>query len=282
MAAISRLPFVNKIFLQIQNFIVLIGFTLTKTTWRRQPCWEVLAWWQVRSSQSCCSPNAKSRKGSYILSTLLSAPQVTSVDIIARRNPPLASSSTKLTAFIDADISKWAQHYKSLSSPPSILFSALATSRGAAGGFENQYRLEHGLNVEMAKTAREAGSKVCVLISSATASTNAMFAFSKMKGQIEEDIKALGFDHTIILRPGLLVGNREESRPAEAVLRKIAAGLGSINSHYLKDSWAQDADVIAKAAVGAALKALNGKAPGKVWVLNGRDIIREAQSEQVS
>lgn len=167
----------------------------------------------------------------------------------------------------------------SLSPPPSLFFSALATTRAAAGGFENQYKLEHGLNIEIAKAAKEAGSKVYILISSSNASTGSMFGYAKMKGQIEEDIKALGFEHTVILRPGLIAGYRDESRPAEAALRKVAGGLGMINSHFLKDGWAQDSDVIAKAAVSAGLKALNGEAPSKVWVLSGRDIIRQAQTE---
>jgi uncharacterized protein YbjT (DUF2867 family) len=184
-----------------------------------------------------------------------------------------------LTAFIDADTGKWAPYYKNLSPPPSIFFSALATTRAAAGSFENQYKLEHGVNVEMAKAAKAAGTKVYVLISVANASTGAMFGYTKMKGQIEEDIKGLEFEHTVILQPGLITGNREESRPAEAVIRKIAGGLGMISSHFLKDGWAQDADVIAKAAVSAGLKALNGEVPNKVLMINGRDIIRQAQNE---
>ena len=108
-----------------------------------------------------------------------------------------------------------------------------------------------------------------------------MFGYTKLKGQIEEDIKGLGFDHNVILRPGIAAGYREESRPAEAVIRKIAGAPGAISSHYLKDRWAQDADVIAKAAVKAELKALDGEAPSRVWVIKGRDIIREAQCEWI-
>lgn len=217
------------------------------------------------------------KKGSFILSSLLSSSQITNVNILARRNPSPITSSSKLTAFVDADTSKWAQHYQSLAPAPSIFFSALAITRAAAGGFENQYKLEHDLNVELAKAAKVAGSKVYVLISAASASTGSMFQYTRMKGQIEEDIKAIGFDHTVILRPGLVAGNREESRPAEAMVRKIVSGLGMINSHFLKDGWAQEADVIAVAEVKAGLKALNGEAPSKVWELNGRDIILQAQ-----
>ena len=49
-----------------------------------------------------------------------------------------------------------------------------------------------------------------VLISSASASKNSMFSHMSTKGKIEEDIKALGFDHTIIVQPGLTAGRRQE------------------------------------------------------------------------
>jgi uncharacterized protein YbjT (DUF2867 family) len=202
------------------------------------------------------------------------------VDILARRNPASALASTKLNAFIDADTSKWASHYKSLSPPPSIFFSGLATTRAAAGGFDNQYKIDHDFNVEMARAAKEAGSKVYVLISASNASPNSKFGYPKMKGQTEEDIEALGFDHTVFIRTGMISGYRQENLSLlEGVLRNIANGLGTISSHYLKDAWAQDADVIAKAAVSAGLKALNGEAPSKVWVITRREIIQQAQED---
>ena len=100
-----------------------------------------------------------------------------------------------------------------------------------------------------------------------------MIPYIRLKGEIEEDVKALDFEHTIILRPGAIGGVRQESRPAEAVIRKIADFAGAIHRN-LKDFWCQDADVIAKAAVNAALKSINGQAPDKVWVLEQGDIVR--------
>lgn len=97
-----------------------------------------------------------------------------------------------------------------------------------------------------------------------------------MKGETEEDVKALGFERTVILRPGLISGQREESRPMEAVIRCFAGALGKLHSS-LKDPWAQDSDVIGRAALNAGLKAFNGDVPAgseKVWVLNGSDILR--------
>jgi len=165
-----------------------------------------------------------------------------------------------------------------LTPPPSILFSALATTRAAAGGFDKQYKLEHDLNVELAKAAKTAGTKVYVLISSNGASPTSMLGYPKMKGEIEEHIKELDFEHMVILRPGLIAGQREESRLVEGVARKLAAGLGMISSH-LKDPWAQEAEVIGKAAVSAGMKALNGQAPEKVWILTASDIVKLGRTE---
>ena len=135
------------------------------------------------------------------------------------------------------------------------------------------------MNVELARAAKDAGSKVFVLISSAGARKSSMFAYSKMKAEIEEDIKALGFEHTVILQSGIIAGRREESRPMEAVLRHVAGFAGSISTQYLKDWWAQDADVIAKAAVSAGLRAASGEAPDRIWVLKAADIVRLGRTE---
>lgn len=213
-----------------------------------------------------------------MLSTLRASPSIASIDILARRPPPEAASTAKITTYVDKDIATWVPHMTSLSPPPSILFSALATTRAAAGGFDKQYKLEHDLNVELAKAAKTAGTKVYVLISANGANPNAFIAYSKMKGEIEEHIKELGFDQMVILRPGLIAGNRDESRMAEGIFRKVASGFGKI-SNSLKDPWAQEAEVIGKAAVSAGLKALNGQAPEKVWILNGSDIIKLGRTE---
>ncbi|KAE8356450.1 hypothetical protein BDV28DRAFT_127008 [Aspergillus coremiiformis] len=215
--------------------------------------------------------------GSHILNNLLANPSVARVDTISRRTPQAASAAqAKLSTLVSDDTSRWASELSSLSPPPAIFISSFGTTRANAGGFDNQYKVEHGLNVEMARAARDAGTKVYVLISSGGASKDSYFAYPRMKGEIEEEVKALGFERTVILRPGVIAGQRDESRPVEAVFRAVAGFAGKLHSG-LKDGWAQEADVIGKAAVNAALKALEGHVPAgseKVWVLNGSDIIK--------
>lgn len=80
-----------------------------------------------------------------------------------------------------------------------------------------------------------------------------------MKGELEEAIKETGFPCIVIVKLGLLVGKRTESRPAEAILRSLAHAMGLINKPYLTDWWAQDVDTIGNATVAAGLQCLGGK-----------------------
>ena len=51
-----------------------------------------------------------------------------------------------------------------------------------------------------------------MLVSSAGADPSSRIFYSRMKGELEDDVVALGFPRTRVLRPGLLDGNRQEHR----------------------------------------------------------------------
>jgi hypothetical protein len=218
----------------------------------------------------------------------------------------------KLHALIEPDSAQWAARLEADAAaaaaaaepgalqPPRILFSALGTTRAQAGGLANQRAIELDLNMAVARAAHAAGARVFVLVSAAGASRTSLFPYTRLKGEIEDAAAALGFRRVVLLRPGLIVGARRESRPVEAAMRSVATwagrlsgGGGSGGGGALKDFWAQDADVIARAAVRAGLQCLEevekeereGKAAaveggtetkteGKVWVLQQADIIR--------
>jgi nucleoside-diphosphate-sugar epimerase len=201
------------------------------------------------------------------------------VHSLGRRSPP--DQSAKLNAHIEKESAKWGETITSLSPSPAIFFSSLGTTRAAAGGLENQRKIDLDLNLDAAKAARKAGAKVYVLISSTGAHSGSMFPYPKMKGELEDAVQTLGYDSVVILRPGMIVGDRQESRLAEGVLRNIAKGLGAISQKWLKDAWAQDATVIAKAAIHAGELALEGKVKDKVWIVGQSDIVRLGRTEWV-
>lgn len=218
--------------------------------------------------------DAEVEKGSNILSTLASHPSVAVFHAYSRRELPF--SSPKLKPLVASDSSTWASQYPH-NAP--LFISALGTTRAQAGGLDNQRKIDYDLNLDLAKAAKQAGATTYVLISSSGANSKSFFSYPKMKGELEEAVKDLGFEHTVILRPGLIVGQREDSRPPEYAFRKIAGVAGIVSSAWLKDFWAQDADVIAKAAVSAGLQCVEGKVDNKVWLLSQSDIVRLGKKE---
>ena len=101
-----------------------------------------------------------------------------------------------------------------------------------------------------------------------------------MKGELEDEVGKLGFRHCVILRPGLIGGNRQESRPAEAVLRSVANGLRWVGGGKLADFWSQDADVIARAAIKAGVECDEGKREEGVWIVGQGEIVALGKKEE--
>jgi hypothetical protein len=214
-------------------------------------------------------------KGSNILKTLLPLPELTSIVTVSRRAP--GEASEKLHAIISPDTSTWATSLASYTPAPQVFFSGLGTTRADAGGVENQRKVDVDLNVSVARAAREAGARVYVLISAVGANAGSSVAYPRMKGELEDAVSKVGFEKTVLVRPGMILGDRKKSRFGEVVVGGLARVSGLVG---LKDSWAQDADVIAKAAVKAGLMAAEGKAPaGDVWVVGPADIVKLGRTE---
>jgi oxidoreductase len=100
-------------------------------------------------------------------------------------------------------------------------FCALGTTRSKEGK-EGLHRVDHDYVVEAAKLAKEGGCKHFNLITAQGADESSMIEYTKVKGQAEEDVKAIGFKRLSIFRPGLLIVDREESRPLETMAQNFA------------------------------------------------------------
>lgn len=217
--------------------------------------------------------------GSYILSTLLGSSSAGPVHTISRRTPK--ATGPNLNAIVEADTTQWAAELRKLSPPPTTVISALGTTRSQAGGLANQWKIDHDLNVELAREAKQAGVRNFVFVSSA--GTRGLLSgyvpYSRMKQGVEDTVRDLGFDTAVILRPGAIIGKREVPQLGGTLAVAVATGLGKVFGQGFQDKLGQDAEVIARAAVQAARMAEEGKAPAKYWVLEQSDIVRLGRTE---
>ncbi|KAI3325812.1 hypothetical protein HD806DRAFT_457560 [Xylariaceae sp. AK1471] len=233
----------------------------------------------MASTTSAAVFGCTGHSGQYILATLLATESTKTVYTFSRRAPK--TKSPKLSAHIEPDSSKWASNLLAIQPPPNVVLSALAMTHAEARSTENKWKIDHDLNVELAKAAREAGVKTYVFISGAGARSalGAYISDMKMKRGVEETIEELGFEHAVILRPGMILGRRETPHPIGPLLNGIIYGLGRI-SHNFRDNLGQEAEVVGRAAVRAAQIATEGKAPSKLWVIEGSDIVKMGSAVQ--
>lgn len=150
--------------------------------------------------------------GSHILMALLSDQAFGSVKTISRRMPK--QESANLEAIQESDTSKWRGMISSLSPKATVVFNSVGTTRAIAGSLDEQWKIDHDLCVENIRAAKEAGVKTYVYISSAGTRgfLSRYVPYCRMKNGVEDAVKEAGFEHGIVLRPGMIVGVREQPK----------------------------------------------------------------------
>ncbi|PKP09732.1 MAG: NADH-quinone oxidoreductase subunit F [Bacteroidetes bacterium HGW-Bacteroidetes-4] len=131
-----------------------------------------------------------------------------------------------------------------------VLFSAFGTTIKKAGSQQNQFRIDYTYQYQMAEIAKNNGVTTCVLVSSAGADAKSKIFYSRMKGQLDDAIKALGFENLILLKPSVLVGQRNETRFGETV--GIVVGRWLTRMPGLKKYKPIEAVTVAKAMINGA------------------------------
>ena len=109
-----------------------------------------------------------------------------------------------------------------------LLFSCLGTTKKTAGSIKAQRVIDLDYQLTCAKLAKQQGVKHYLLVSASGAKAHSLFAYPKMKGQLEDAVKELNFQQTTILQPSLLLGERKEYRTGEEFAGKVLPTLTRI------------------------------------------------------
>ncbi|CAF0958606.1 unnamed protein product [Didymodactylos carnosus] len=101
-----------------------------------------------------------------------------------------------------------------------VHFCALGTTRGKSGA-EGFRHIDYDYVVNFGRIAKQNGCKHFHLVSSKGANANSFFLYTKTKGESEQALQQMAFERLSIYRPAMLMGERDESRPLEAVAVSI-------------------------------------------------------------
>ena len=129
-----------------------------------------------------------------------------------------------------------------------VLFSCLGTTLKQAGSKDKQFKVDFTYQYQFAQAASENKVPGYVLISSASADASSMLFYTKIKGQLEDAVKKLDFDKTIIIQPSVLEGDRDDERMGEKMGATIINALGKILP-FVKKYRSISGEQVAKAMI---------------------------------
>jgi uncharacterized protein YbjT (DUF2867 family) len=105
---------------------------------------------------------------------------------------------------------------------------ALGTTIKIAGSQAAFYRVDHDLPLQVARLALRHGARTYALNSALGASADSRVFYSRTKGELERDLRALGYRSLTVVQPGLIGGERQQLRPAERLAIAVTRGLAPL------------------------------------------------------
>ncbi|MDR7094737.1 oxidoreductase [Hydrogenophaga laconesensis] len=154
--------------------------------------------------------------GSHVLQQALAHPGVT--EVVAPTRKPLTPQPRLVNPLVDFERlphdADWWQ--------VDAVVCTLGTTIRKAGSQAAFYKVDHDHPVEVAYLARRHGARAYALNSALGADANSRIFYTRTKGETERDLQAVGYSSLTLVRPGLIAGNRQESRPAEQLAVKLS------------------------------------------------------------
>jgi len=91
-----------------------------------------------------------------------------------------------------------------------VAFSCLGTTLAVAGSKEAQWRVDYDYQYAFAQQCKANGVPTFVLVSAAGAIAQSKLFYNRMKGQLEDAVKALDFPRLLIFQPSILVRSNSD------------------------------------------------------------------------
>lgn len=145
--------------------------------------------------------------------------------VVTRRSLSPEVRSPKLeTHVVDFD---HLNEYDALFRVDAIL-CALGTTIRAAGSRTRFRTVDYEYPLAFAKLGRRQGCGHFLVVSALGANSQSRVFYNRVKGQLEESLRGLGYPRLTIVRPSLLLGPRAELRLGEEVAKRVTRWLGPL------------------------------------------------------
>ena len=136
-----------------------------------------------------------------------------------------------------------------------VAFSCLGTTLKAAGSKEAQRKVDYDYQYHFAQAAKENLVDDYVLVSAYGASPQSKLFYSRIKGELEEAVKALHFNKLTIFNPGMLE-RKDSDRQGEVLGGKVIRFANKLG--LFKSQEPLPTDVLAQAMIKASKIKSNG------------------------
>lgn len=203
--------------------------------------------------------------GKDLLDLLLNDDFIHQVDIFVRRAVDFKHEKLKIHVIDFDKPEQWKHLVKG-----DVLFSCLGTTLKVAGSKAAQWKVDYDYQYKFAKSARENNVNNYVLVSSGFSSPDSNFFYTRMKGQLEEAVKTLGFPRLIIFNPPILV-RKNSDRSSEVLGLKMIQFLNKIG--VLRSQRPLKTEILALAMLNLAKTKDNG-----IFTIKGEEIWKRAEA----
>lgn len=174
----------------------------------------------------------------------------------AARNPKVRQVVTDLARLDEIQGSLRADH----------VFCALGTTIRKAGSQEKFRQVDQVFPLQLAQLTLAQGARHFSIVSALGADARSRVFYSRVKGEVEEALRAMAWPSLSIVRPSVIAGDRAESRPMERLAEHLL--------RFAPATWKP----VPAADIAAAMIRTALRSPAGVTTIESRHITRAARS----
>lgn len=189
--------------------------------------------------------------GNQLLDLLLADKNYEEVKVLVRK--PLGRKNPRLVEII-YDFDKPTKEVVTADD----IFCCLGTTMKKAGSKEAFFTVDYEYPMQIARLSLKNGAKQFLIVTAMGADPESTFFYNRVKGEVEEDLRSLGFETVHFLRPSLLLGNRKDKRLGETIGEAVMRFFDPVLIGPLKKYRSIESSKVAKAMLVLAQKAEKG------------------------